>query len=285
MPWVKLDDTFYDNPTNRSLGPAGRDLFVAGLAYCAKGLTDGVIPKGDLQLVLAQAQAKRSLVDRLIGAGRWSDEGDHFLVSEYLTYQPSKAKVLADREHEREKKRRQRQAGARASRQGANGRFVPPGTTQVDNPGGVPGGGPPLPVPSRPPTRGCTTAAADTPTLRQQRIDEACLIVATQRAHTRTDVGPGWVRAAAKGLAADHHHALHAHLAKDPTATAEQLAQHLESAPPERRLILPPTHTDERIADLDPKPLDRIPDELRQEGLAAVRVLQSARSAPPEDAA
>jgi hypothetical protein len=97
MTWVKLDDGFFDNGTNRRLGADGRDLFVAGLCFCAKGLTDGRIPKADLGLVLASAQAKQRTVKRLVDAGRWVDGGDHFEVVDYLRYQPSREKVLADR--------------------------------------------------------------------------------------------------------------------------------------------------------------------------------------------
>lgn len=136
MTWVKIDDRFYDNPKNRTLGPAGRDLFIAGLTYCAKGLTDGDIPKADVPLILAQAQAKRSTVEKLLDAGRWLDMGDHLEVAEYLTYQPSKAKVLADRERERKKKQRQR---AEADDFGPVPDHVPPGTTQ-----GTPEGESPL---------------------------------------------------------------------------------------------------------------------------------------------
>lgn len=146
MTWVKIDDQFYDNPTNRSLGPLGRDLFLAGLTYCAKGLTDGVIPKTDLPLILAQAQAKRATVGKLLDAGRWLDMGDYLEVAEYLTYQPSKAKVLSDRERERKKKQRQR-----AEMDEPVPPYVPMGTPPRDTPQGVPRP-PSRPVPSKEPS-------------------------------------------------------------------------------------------------------------------------------------
>lgn len=149
MTWVKIDDKFYDNPTNRALGPAGRDLFIAGLTYCAKGLTDGAIPKVDLPLLLAQAQAKRSTVEKLLEAGRWLDLGDRFEVAEYLTYQLSKERVLADRERARKKKQRQRAGGDDDEDDFESvppdvPPGSPPGDTQGDTPRGVPA------LPSRP---------------------------------------------------------------------------------------------------------------------------------------
>lgn len=157
MTWVKVDDKFYDNPTNRELGAAGRDLFLAGLCYCAKGLTDGTIPKVDVPLLLAQAQAKRATVTRLVDAGRWLDLGDRYEVAEYLEYQLSKERVLADRERARKKKQRQR-AGIEDDEDPFED--VPPGSppgdttrdTQGDDPGGVPAP-PSRPVPSTPDLR------------------------------------------------------------------------------------------------------------------------------------
>lgn len=158
MTWVKIDDKFYDNPTNRELGAAGRDLFVAGLCYCAKGLTDGTIPKVDVPLLLAQAQAKRATVTRLVDAGRWLDLGDRYQVAEYLEYQLSKERVLADRERARKKKQRQR-AGLDDEDDDPFEPVPPgsppgdiPGDTQGDAPGGVPVL-PSRPVPSTPDLR------------------------------------------------------------------------------------------------------------------------------------
>jgi hypothetical protein len=162
MPWVKIDDGFFDNPTNRRLGPAGRDLFLAGLAYCAKGLTDGRIEKADLPLILASAQAKPAGIAKLVGAGRWIDCGDHLEVAEYLTYQFSKARVLADRDRDREKKRRQRAAAPRPP-QGTDGRFRPQGDTPGGHPEGTTRGESPATRPDPTPHRTLTSSSPGTP--------------------------------------------------------------------------------------------------------------------------
>lgn len=151
MPWVKIDDGFFDNATNRRLGAAGRDLFIAGLAYCAKGLTDGRIDKADVQLVLALAQARKATVAKLVESGRWVEHADHYEVAEYLAYQPSKAQVLAEREAAKERQRRRRHG-------------VTPGVTHAERSGEVTGT-PTRPdlgtTPQPPAERGATGAAHD----------------------------------------------------------------------------------------------------------------------------
>lgn len=126
MTWVRLDDQFYDNPRNRALGPSGRDLFVAGLCYCNKGLTDGTIAKADLPLLLAQAQAKRSTVQVLVDAGRWVEHDDHYQVDNYLKFQPSRAKVLADRAAAAERALRSRARAAARKGARSDARAVAP---------------------------------------------------------------------------------------------------------------------------------------------------------------
>ena len=131
MPWVRIDDVFYDNVGNRALGPAGRDLFVAGLCYCAKGLTDGRIPKVDLPLILAQAQARKVTVAKLIDAGRWVDHGDWLEVVAYLNYQQSRAKVTADRAAAAERQRRAREKSSHADSHAVT--HAPPGPALPSN--------------------------------------------------------------------------------------------------------------------------------------------------------
>lgn len=108
MTWVKIDDKFFDNLTNRGLGAAGRDLFVASLCFCAKTDTDGEIPKTEIPLLLAQAQAKPGIVKKLVAAGRWTDDGDHYTVVNYLRYNPSAEQVRTEREAAAERQRRWR---------------------------------------------------------------------------------------------------------------------------------------------------------------------------------
>ena len=45
MSWVKIDDHFSDHPKVVQAGPEAAWLYICGLCYCAKYLTDGFIPK------------------------------------------------------------------------------------------------------------------------------------------------------------------------------------------------------------------------------------------------
>lgn len=150
MTWVKIDDGFYDNVTNRALGAAGRDLYIAGLCFCSKGLTDGRIPKTDVPLLLAQAQAKPAAVRKLVDAGRWTDDGDSYQVVAYLEYNPSRQRTEEQRADVARKKSEAGKKGAQA-RWHRNGSADsspddrPDGSVPSDSHGTADG-----PVPSRP---------------------------------------------------------------------------------------------------------------------------------------
>ena len=45
MPWVRIDDGYADHPKMAAVGPLGQALWLAGLAYCNRYLTDGFIPR------------------------------------------------------------------------------------------------------------------------------------------------------------------------------------------------------------------------------------------------
>lgn len=76
------------------------------------------------------------------------------------------------------------------------------------------------------------TSSLGNPNYRQQLINQAAHILAERRATHRPDVGPGWIRATAKGIAKDHHQTAHTYLANhpptEPPPTAEQVADYLE---------------------------------------------------------
>ena len=44
MPWVRVDDHFNEHPKLAKVGPLGWGIWLAGLAYCNRNLTDGFIP-------------------------------------------------------------------------------------------------------------------------------------------------------------------------------------------------------------------------------------------------
>lgn len=74
------------------------------------------------------------------------------------------------------------------------------------------------------------TPPAVTAEQRRQRIMEAAQQVAEERAIGRNDIGPGWIAGAARGIASDHHQALHAYLVKNPEATVFELIEEVIDA-------------------------------------------------------
>lgn len=131
--WAKFDDGYDENPKCRAAGKDGRALDQAGIRYCARHLTDGLISDHALPVMAALAEVPlRKTLTRLVDVGRWHGPGhdcdrcppcpvDHHVVHDYLDYNP-------DAERERAK----RLARAEAGRKGGQ-RSRPPGSKQASN--------------------------------------------------------------------------------------------------------------------------------------------------------
>lgn len=144
MTWVKLDDQFAGHPKIEEAGPAAAWMFVAGLCHCSTYLTDGKITKAASKR-LGNVRKPDEQARRLVNAGLWLDCGDHYLVHDYLDYQPSKAKVLAERDAATERKRKSREAKEARSQDG-HGVTSPSVTGMSHDPDPTR----PIPDPSRP---------------------------------------------------------------------------------------------------------------------------------------
>lgn len=149
MPWVKIDDHFNEHPKMAAVGPVGWGIWLAGLAYCNRNLTDGFIPRsiasalgGDWSIQVPETRdgvdgfttwdiartqmmgddnlfgggenmETEWIIDRLIQEGLWIETHGGYLVHDYEEYQPTKAEVIA----QRRAKQAAGQAGGRASAQ------------------------------------------------------------------------------------------------------------------------------------------------------------------------
>lgn len=98
MSWVKLDDQFFMNPKSLAAGKDGRELYLAGLCYCAAQLTDGFIATAALPVVAASAGVKLSTARKLEQVGLWEESIGGFRVHDYLNYNPRATEVRALRE-------------------------------------------------------------------------------------------------------------------------------------------------------------------------------------------
>lgn len=98
MTWVKLDDQFFLHPKSLAAGKDGRELYLAGLCYCAGQLTDGFIATAALPVVAATAGVKLSVARKLEQVGLWEETIGGFRVHDYLNYNPRATEVRAMRE-------------------------------------------------------------------------------------------------------------------------------------------------------------------------------------------
>jgi hypothetical protein len=130
MTWVKLDDGFAEHVKMSRLSNDALALWVVGLAYCNRNLTDGFIPS---QVGLGQLRycngntvpAIRELED----TGCWIETDGGWQVHDFHDYQPTKESVLAERAAAKERKRKSRARARGESQRDANGthtRVTPP---------------------------------------------------------------------------------------------------------------------------------------------------------------
>lgn len=126
MTWVKLDDHFDEHPKIAAVGPLGIALWVCGLAYCNRNLTDGFIPgsiarrlcgwefdfpDGSAATVLIGGERNQESIDQigfvpdglvvpnmLVAVGLWENVPGGFQVHDYTDFQPSKAQIEAERQ-------------------------------------------------------------------------------------------------------------------------------------------------------------------------------------------
>jgi hypothetical protein len=108
MTWVKLDDGFFDHPKAIAAGPLARELNFAAWCWSASNLTDGRIPRHVLPLIAAKAGVKPALANMLVDVGLWKQNGDGWIVNDFLVYNKSRNEVEDERERWRLSKRMSR---------------------------------------------------------------------------------------------------------------------------------------------------------------------------------
>ena len=143
MPWIKVDDHYDEHPKFARAGPLGVVMWLAGLAYCNRNLTDGFIPWSVARSLVAWEYlrpapdgAERDLIwsvgaatgmhgqdvdcafviDLLLDSGLWAEAAGGYLVHDYGDYQPTKEDILSERKAWAERKAKSRRDSARDSR-------------------------------------------------------------------------------------------------------------------------------------------------------------------------
>ncbi len=94
MPWVYLDDAFYDHPKIEAA--TGQDdvagwMWTVGLGWTNRNLTNGLVPKTVVgRLTHHRNPAKLATI--LVDVGLWIPQGDHFEYKDYERWNSSAAR-------------------------------------------------------------------------------------------------------------------------------------------------------------------------------------------------
>ena len=150
MVWVRLADDFTDHPKVVAAGPLASWLYVCGLTYANRYLTDGFVPAGQVRR-MADVDDAMGLAERLVKVGLWEPVEGGYRIHDYHGYQPSAEDVKKERE---ETARRQAEYRARKRNGGSNGvtngerSGAPYPARPVPGPGPDPAG---IPSPQPPP--------------------------------------------------------------------------------------------------------------------------------------
>lgn len=88
MPYLNLDDGFADHPKVDALSDGAFRLHVAGLNYCARKLTDGVVEKNRVHRLMPVY--KPSYLKELIDAEMWRRHPEGYELHDYLDWNKSR---------------------------------------------------------------------------------------------------------------------------------------------------------------------------------------------------
>lgn len=117
MAWIKIDESCSDHRKIQDVGPLGLALFVRGLTYCNRNLTDGHIPTRQAMSDAFWSTGgglgdPEALIASMIQVGLWEETEGGYRVHDYLVYQFSKQTTEERRE-----------AKSEAGKKGADGRW------------------------------------------------------------------------------------------------------------------------------------------------------------------
>jgi hypothetical protein len=182
MGWVRVDDDFYDHQKFSRLGPHAIALWVTGLAWCNRNLTDGFIPIARARILLDFTgheiigptngvtptfciEVDASWVIReLCEAGLWEEAQDGYQVHDYRDFQPSSDEVKGRHATVHEAKVRAGRTRAAGALRDSAGRLK----AQVN-----------ASTTSRPSSNGSTSPPAPTPTPIKLQLPSPPLVALT----------------------------------------------------------------------------------------------------------
>ena len=107
MPWARLEDDYFRHRKVVGLSKDAKLLDLAAITFSSRELRDGVLMPADLRILAAEVDLEDvvAVADELVAAERWGKVDRHYVIHDYLKYNPSRAEVLAEREAARERRR------------------------------------------------------------------------------------------------------------------------------------------------------------------------------------
>ena len=107
MPWVKLTDDWYDDPDLIAAGPLSMLIWPILIAWSTRNLQDGNVPSGQIRRLVDWSELgadPEHAIAPLVACGRLQETPGGYRIVNFLKYQPSREKVLGDREKDKQRK-------------------------------------------------------------------------------------------------------------------------------------------------------------------------------------
>lgn len=141
MPWVRFSDDWYDDTDLIAAGSAALMLWPLLVSWSLRNLQDGFVPAGQIRRLVDWSELgvdPEQAIAPLVANGRLQEVAGGYHIVNFLKYQPSREKVLADRDAAKGRAARSRAAksgGADGVREPCANAAVPPVPVPVpDNP-------------------------------------------------------------------------------------------------------------------------------------------------------
>lgn len=105
MAWLKFDDGVPMHPKHLKAGHVAAWLWFAGVCYCRRHLTDGIIPREALAGLAPTIKKPLAEAARLVSVGLWHEVPDGWQVHDFHDWNPTRSDVESERKVDRERKR------------------------------------------------------------------------------------------------------------------------------------------------------------------------------------